>query len=129
MTLEKAARLWVERDFSSIPTLLIQRAFKDNPEDLELLSGEYPEYGYPAGWGWMFHPLCSLDEEWIRENIQTVEKCGFLVFDSEETGILLGIDGGGYDFYESHWTPLYQARGLQWHEREEKAAAGSGRSS
>ena len=28
------------------------------------------------------------------------------------------IDGAGYDFYESHWIPLYKARGLQWHETE-----------
>lgn len=29
--------------------------------------------------------------------------------------LLLGINGAGYDFYESHWVPLYLALGYQWH--------------
>jgi hypothetical protein len=98
MTLEEAVKLWVDRDFSNIPTMLIKKAFKDNFEELELLSSEYPELDYPAGWGWMFHPECRLDEEWIRENVNEVEECGFIVYDSDETGILLGVDGCGYDF-------------------------------
>ncbi len=121
MTIDQAVRLWVNRDFSNIPTELIKKAFLENPEELELLSSEYPELDYPAGWGTMFHPEFSLDEEWIRENIDEVEQCGFLVYDSDETGILLGVDGAGYDFYDAHWIPLYRKRGLQWH--EEKAAA------
>ena len=121
MTLEEAVKLWVTRDFSNIPTLLIKRAFKDNYEELELLSSEYPELDYPCGWGYMFHPECSLDEEWIRDNIEEVEKCGFLVYDSDETGILLGVDGCGYDFYSSHWIPLYKKRELRWHDGEEAA--------
>jgi hypothetical protein len=55
----------------------------------------------------MFHPECLLDEEWITDNIEKVEECGFLVYYSEETGILLGVDGAGYDFYSNHWIPLY----------------------
>ena len=118
MTLEEAVKLWVTRDFSNIPTMLIKRAFKDNYEELELLSKEYPELDYPCGWGYMFHPEFSLDEEWIRGNIEEVEECGFLVYDNDETGILLGVDGCGYDFYSSHWTPLYKRRGLKWHDEE-----------
>ena len=98
MTLEEAVKLWVDRDFGNIPTELIKRAFRDNYDDLELLSKSYPELDYPAGWGTMFHPECSLDEEWIRKNIDEVEACGFLVYNSDETGILLGVDGCGYDF-------------------------------
>jgi len=30
--------------------------------------------------------------------------------------LLLGINGAGYGFYESHWEPLYQALGYKWHE-------------
>ena len=67
MTLEEAVKLWVNRDFSNISTMLIKRAFKDNYEELELLSSEFPELDYPAGWGWMFHPECSLDEKWITD--------------------------------------------------------------
>lgn len=123
MTLDEAVKLWVNRDFSNIPTELVKKAFKDNYEELELLSSEYPELDYPAGWGTMFHPEWSLDEKWIREHIKEVEKCGFLIYDSDETGILLGVDGCGYDFFSEHWTPLYRRRGLLWHEEKSGAAA------
>jgi hypothetical protein len=112
MTLEEAVRLWVTKEFSFIPTSLVLKAYKDNPEELELLSSEYPEYAYPCAHGWMFHPDSSLDEEWIRENIEDIEELGFLIYDTEETGILLGIDAGGFDFYEAFWIPLYKKRGL-----------------
>lgn len=26
----------------------------------------------------------------------------------------------GYDFYEAHWIPLYEARGLKWHKESEE---------
>lgn len=121
MTFDEAVKLWVNRDFDNIPTELIKKAFLENPEELELLSSEYPELDYPACWGTMFHPECSTDEDWIREHIEEVEECGFLVYDSIETGILLGVDGCGYCFYDSHWKPLYKKRGLNWHDEEAAA--------
>lgn len=72
------------------------------------------EYGLPM-WGWLWNPNESIDECWIKENLQIVADCGFRVYESDEVGILLGIDGAGYDFYEAHWIPLYKVRGLQWH--------------
>jgi hypothetical protein len=123
MDIDDAVKLWSERDFSNIPTELIKKAFKDNFEELELLSSKYPELDYPACWGWMFHPECSFDEEWIRKHISEVEECGFLVYDSDETGILLGVDGCGYNFYDEHWKPLYKIRGLSWHDKAKKTAS------
>lgn len=129
-------RSWVERNFSDIPGDLVVRAFSQSPEDLELLAGGkcvecgafygeehegdcsfknepkeaiYSAEEFPAMWGWLFHPRYSSDEDWIRENAEEIAKeCGFLIYESDETGILLGIDGAGYDFYEKHWLPLYQ---------------------
>ena len=118
MSIDEAVRKWVDRDFSSIPTSLIIKAYKNDYEELELLSNEYPVYAYPCAHGWMFHPENSLDEKWIKENIETVEKCGFLIYESEEAGILLGVDGGGYCFWDEHWKPLYKAVGFKWHEEE-----------
>lgn len=71
-------------------------------------------YGLPM-WGTLFNPKERLDEDWIRENLEEVKECGFRIYESEEVGILLGVDGAGYDFYEEHWIPLYKARGLKWH--------------
>jgi hypothetical protein len=69
------------------------------------------------GWMWMFEE--RLDEDWARDNLDKMAECGFRVFDDEETGdIYIGIDGAGYDFYSQHWIPLYEARGLQWHNAE-----------
>ena len=71
-------------------------------------------------WGtmWSFGDGC--DDWWLEEKngIELMSQCGFRIYESEEFGYFFGIDGAGYDFYESHWIPLYKARGLQWHETE-----------
>lgn len=74
------------------------------------------EYGLPM-WGWLWNPE-NIDEWWIKENLQEIADCGFRIYESDEVGIMIGIDGAGYDFYESHWIPLYKARGLKWHDKE-----------
>lgn len=74
------------------------------------------EYGLPM-WGWLWNPE-SIDEEWILDNKEKVAECGFRIYESDEVGVLLGIDGAGYDFYDSHWIPLYKARGLKWHKSQ-----------
>ena len=75
-----------------------------------------PEYAFPCGWGTLFAPRNGLDRDWILENKQDVAKLGFYVFESEDFGVLLGIDAGGFDFYEAFWMPLYKLRGLKWHD-------------
>ena len=114
MTLEQAVNKWL-KDFSSIPTMLVQRAYADDPDSLILLTSEYPDLGWPSGWGWMYSPDDACDERWIESNIDKVERCGFLVYQSEEFDILLGICGCGYDFIQEHWLPLYKIRGMNWH--------------
>jgi len=117
MDIYKACKEWV-KDFSLIPTSLIKKAYKNCPEELLLLSSKESEFDYPCGWGWMFKANDMTDERWIRENIEKVEECGFLVYESCECGILLGIDGLGYDFYKAHWIPLYKARGFEFDNEE-----------
>ncbi len=65
---------------------------------------------------WSFDDNC--DEYWLEEKdgLAAMSKCGFRIFKSEEFGYFFGIDGAGYDFYEAHWLPLYEARGLKWHD-------------
>lgn len=83
---------------------------------IEPIEDEYSKIGYGLPmWGTLFNPKESLDEDWIRENLDVVAECGFRIYESDEIGILLGVDGAGYDFYEEHWVPLYKARGLKWH--------------
>ena len=115
MTIEEACRRWVDRDFSLIPVPLIKKAYQYDPNELELLSNNYPELDWPACWGWLFSPTNSFDERWIRDNISEVEECGFLIYESDECGLLLALDGAGYCFFEHHWIPLYLKRGFTWH--------------
>ena len=73
-------------------------------------------------WSTLWSPP-SIDQDWILgtycdNHLQEVADCGFRIYEQEDYGLLLGIDGAGYDFYESHWIPLYNARGLQWHKTE-----------
>lgn len=163
----EACRAWVAQ-WDNIPSALVEKAYQDSPDEVELLAGgdkvsdccdaevetqvvhtddglrevvcctmchqrldrhvdndgivreggshwSGSMHGWPAAWGTLFHPGETLDEDWIRSNPEIVATCGFLVYDCDEAGILLGIDGAGYDFYASHWIPLYRARGLQWH--------------
>lgn len=69
-------------------------------------------------WGtmWMFNS--SLDTLWleVEGGMDKMSDCGFRIYSSEDLGYVFGIDGGGYDFYEHHWIPLYKARGIQWHD-------------
>ena len=68
-------------------------------------------------WGtlWSFNDSC--DNYWLEEcgGLQMMANCGFRVYEQEDYTYIFGIDGAGYDFYEEHWLPLYEARGLRWH--------------
>lgn len=78
----------------------------------------FPQHAYPCGWGTLFAPRERLDHEWILEHADAVAKLGLFVFESDDYGCLLGIDGAGFDFYEAYWIPLYRLRGLRWHETD-----------
>lgn len=85
-------------------------------EDGNSLGGQFP------AWGTMWTFGEWLDEEWAKSHLDDMDRCGFVVYESDELGLFFGIDGAGYDFYEQHWIPLYLARGLQWHEHIEGCA-------
>ena len=82
----------------------------------EVCRDAYEEW-YPKipMWGWVFAPNNIFDREWIKENADKAAECGFIVYETDEIGVYLGVNGAGYDFYEAHWLPLYRARGLRWH--------------
>ena len=69
-------------------------------------------------WGtlWSFRDIC--DTDWLKDNLDTMTECGFTVIHSDKFGYFFGIDGAGYNFYDSHWIPLYKARGLHWHDED-----------
>ena len=79
--------------------------------------------GYFPMWGTMWAFSDKIDNDWLsgefgEDGLQKMADCGFRIYESEDYGYVFGIDGAGYDFYESHWLPLYDARGLHWHKEE-----------
>ena len=109
VTIEEVSA-WVN-GFNQIPTDVVAKLMQIDIESVRELTtveeDEYPEY-LPM-WGTMWTLSDSLLEEWIKENIEIMQELGFRVYESEDLGILLGIDGAGYSFYEAHWIPLYTA--------------------
>lgn len=92
-------------------------------QDEDQVEVEY-EYGLPI-WGTMWSFGDSLDVYWLEklDGIAVMSDCGFRIFKSEEFGYFFGIDGAGYDFYEQHWIPLYEKRGLKWHDPKAEVTA------
>lgn len=102
---------------------------KDDVFEIKMDSGEIVEVSaddvdevqrdsFLPMWGTIWQFDDSADEYWLDEldGIRALSKCGFRVYVSDEFGYFFGIDGAGYDFYDSHWIPLYKARGLEWHD-------------
>ena len=133
MTKEEAVRDWV-RGFNAVPTRMIVKLWELEPEDWqevtcagesisaeEAASAEEPicaeEPALPM-WGTMWSFEDKADDYWLEEKggLKMMSQCGFRIYRSEEFGYFFGIDGAGYDFYGLHWTPLYEARGMRWHD-------------
>ena len=92
-------------------------AIQAEAEDFEVLRD-----GFLPMWGTMWAFGDSADEDWLENGgLQKMADCGFRIYEQEDYGCIFGIDGAGYDFYDEHWIPLYRARGLHWHDKEEKA--------
>lgn len=93
------------------------------PDKGEMLTVEKDDFevdrdGRLPMWGTLWQFGDSADDYWLEElgGIQVMSDCGFRIYEHEEFGYFFGIDGAGYDFYEAHWLPLYNKRGLQWHD-------------
>ncbi len=95
----------------------------DNSQEEVLVNKEDFEVQYDSWlpmWGTMWTFGDQIDEEWVTgeylgPHLQEMADCGFRIYEQEDLGLVFGIDGAGYDFYEAHWLPLYKARGLHWH--------------
>jgi hypothetical protein len=88
-------------------------------QDLDELRLKGSDYCWPAAHGTLFWTV-----EFGSSIVDAAVEAGFKVFEpSDFGGYILAIDGGGYNFIEEHWVPLYKALGLTWHEAELEAEA------
>lgn len=121
-TIQETTQLWVSQ-FNCFPTDMIQTLHGNGMyfEEITLQTSGYRAYEYFPMWGWMWQFYDSIDDWWLEEGggLAIMSELGFRVYESQEYGYFFGIDGAGYDFYETHWIPLYRARGLQWHDESD----------
>ena len=121
-TIREAATEWVY-GFNAVPTAVVEKLMRLDPDDVrEITPGERDEdANYLPRWGTMWSFGDSADDYWLEEEdgLELMAECGFRIYEQEDFGYLFGIDGAGYSFMDEHWIPLYKARGLRWHEKEE----------
>ena len=61
-------------------------------------------------WGVMWSFGKILDEVWLEDGgLRKMSDCGFRIFEHDDWGYFFGINGGGYNFWDEHWIPLYLA--------------------
>jgi hypothetical protein len=120
MNKREATERWVGQ-FNAVRTDMLRDLDNCGCGNIVKLTGGISDYSgdiFPS-WGWMWQFASDLDDEWLARHVEDVAKIGFDVFDTDY-GYYLGIDAGGFDFYEAFWVPLYELRGLQWHDKEDK---------
>ena len=61
-------------------------------------------------WGTMWEVKSDYDLRWFKEHIKEIADLGFVCFDTDDFGWLIGIDAAGCDFYAQYWIPLYRLR-------------------
>ena len=89
-----------------------EASFDDNGEPWERLQLAEPDH-WPGAHGTVFWTT------WDSVG-KVAAQCGFEVYESPQfNGVILAVDGGGYDFVEAHWMPLYMAMEITWHEDKE----------
>lgn len=124
MKITKSTIRWIEQSFQAIPYDIIQKAYiESDKEELKILTSElererveYLSYSnFPIAIHSFFLVSETSDIRWILNNLETLEKYGFDVYETNHH-LFISVDGIGYDLIKEHWEKLYLARGLKWHE-------------
>ena len=92
-----------------------------NPKDmteneLDEAKNELMDQHREVIWSTLFEAKDNTIKDWILENYEKIiTEAGFTIIDLSkeidgeyESGVFLGVNGAGYDFYEAHWIPLYK---------------------
>lgn len=113
MNVETVTRKEVEnwaRDFNEIPTFAVAKLAALDIESIREITETDDEYAeFLPMWNTMWTVRDLALQEWIKNNPEIMQECGFRVYESDAFEVIFGIDGAGYDFYSAHWIPLYKA--------------------
>ena len=126
-TKSECVGLFMEQDFDFMPSWVVTDA--DNWYDHWSFRGildEYEaemqeeEYGFVdcPMWGTWFIPN-GYPFDWIERNEEEAMDCGFTLIYHDDYLFAIGVDGAGYSFRDSHFTRLYDAMGMKWHDEDQ----------
>lgn len=125
-TKEDCVSLFMDEGFDSFPSWVVTDSdsynWRVHWEFVGLLDeneqdDDGDEYGYVdvPMWGTWFIPD-YYNAHWIEEHPEETMDCGFTLIYHDSELFAIGVDGAGYSFRDTHFTRLYDAQGLQWHE-------------
>ena len=121
---EKVFPYWYEETLTVEPTdkeVLDNYNKKSMTEDeLEDAKMEMMDTQREVMWGTLFEAKNKFVAEDIIDNSDAIiSDAGFTIIDLSrenegeyETGVFLGVNGMGYDFFDAHWIPLYKILGV-----------------
>ena len=116
---------WFENALTVEPTLMdlddsgyVPKDMTEN--EIDEAKNELMDQQREIMWSTLFEAKDNTIKDWILENSdKIINEAGFTIIDLSrenegeyETGVFLGVNGAGYDFYEAHWIPLYKIFGV-----------------
>ena len=122
--LEKIFPYWFENTITVEPT---DEEVLDNynkssmtEDEFEEAKNEMMDTQREVMWSTLFEAKNKFVAEDIIDNADSIiTEAGFTVIDLSrdnegefQTGVFLGVNGMGYDFFEAHWIPLYKIFGV-----------------
>ena len=125
-TKEECVGLFIDENFDAFPSWVVteQDGFYDTWEFEGLLDGEDTDdedeletfgHTHMPMWNTWFIPNWWV-EGFAERNPEKVAECGFTLIYNDGNLFALGVDGAGYSFRDTHFTRLYDAMGVTWHE-------------
>ena len=122
--LEKIFPYWFENTITVEPT---DEEVLDNynkasmtEDEFEEAKNEMMDTQREVMWSTLFEAKNKFVAEDIIDNSDAIiSDAGFTIIDLSrenegeyETGVFLGVNGMGYDFFDAHWIPLYKILGV-----------------
>ena len=100
-----------DHDFNYIPLPLLEKAYPDGQLLEHIIYPEGYDFEteqlYPM-WNTLFEARHQILSEKLIHNVNELAQIGIHLMQVDETFAMMFIAGAGYDFYESHFFPLYR---------------------